>query len=212
MKKEVPLLICFAFGMFFVCSNFISWVPWKSVAERFNIWALIIISFAYVLGVGNVIRIHLGKVSDRREGYQYSLVTLGTLAIMVLFGIFVPSLMGGGYRDGSVFDWLFNFTFVPMQATMYSLLAFYIASAAFRAFRIRSFEATLLALTGVIVMLGRVAFGEILWSEYPDFVEWIMGNLQMAGKRGILIGAALGAISTGLKILLGIERSYISGE
>jgi hypothetical protein len=212
VKKEVPLVICFVFGTFFVLSNFISWLLWKNVAERFNIWALIIISFAYVLGIGNVVRIHLRKISDKKEGYSYSFVTLSTLIVMIVFGIFLPQSLGGGYQDGSVFDWLFNSSFVPMQATMYSLLAFYIASAAFRAFRIRSFQASLLAVTAVVVMLGRVAFGELLWSEYPDFVEWIMGNLQMAGKRGILIGAALGAISTGLKVLLGIERSYLSGE
>ena len=212
MRKEVPLIICFAFGMFFVLSNFISLTAWKTVAERFNIWALIIISFAYVLGMGNVIRIHSHKIRDRKTGYGYSLVTLTTLTIMVLFGIMVPERFGGGYKDGSVFDWLFYNTCVPMQATMYSLLAFYIASAAFRAFRVRSLQATLLAITAVIVMMGRVSFGEAIWPDFPRFVEWIMGNLQMAGKRGILIGASLGAISTGLKILLGIERTYISGE
>ncbi|OGL44040.1 MAG: hypothetical protein A2161_16050 [Candidatus Schekmanbacteria bacterium RBG_13_48_7] len=212
MKKEVPLAICFIFGMFFILSNFISYIPWKNLAERFNIWALIIISFAYVLGMGNVIRIHYHKIRDRREGYIYSVVTIATLSVMILFGICIPEKWFGGYKDGSVFDWFFYNTCVPMQATMYSLLAFYIASAAFRAFRVRSFQASLLAITAVIVMMGRVSFGELIWPDFPRFIEWIMGNLQMAGKRGILIGASLGAISTGLKILLGIERTYISGD
>jgi hypothetical protein len=35
---------------------------------------------------------------------------------------------------------------------------------------------------------------------------------QLAGKRAIMIGAALGAISTALKVLTGLERTYLGGE
>jgi hypothetical protein len=99
-----------------------------------------------------------------------------------------------------------------MQGTMFSLLAFFIASAAFRAFRMRSFEATLLAIAAVIVMLGRVPVGAQIWDKLPVISDWIMNVPQMAAKRAIMIGAALGAISTGLKVILGIERNYLGGE
>ena len=44
--------------------------------------------------------------------------------------------------------------------------------------------------------------------ELASFRSWIMECLQNAGKRAILIGVALGTISTGIKIILGIERPY----
>jgi hypothetical protein len=61
-------------------------------------------------------------------------------------------------------------------------------------------------------MLGRVPVGERLWSGLPQFTEWIMEVPNMAAKRGIMIGAALGAISTGLKMILGLERSYLGSD
>ncbi len=212
MKREVPLLITFLCGIFFIINSFIVHPGWKTLADKLNIWALIIISFAYVLGVTNVGRIHYRKTADRKKGWGYSVLTLIGMGIMILFGIFIPETWRGGYEEGSLFLWIFDNAYVPMQATMFSLLAFYIASAAFRAFRIKTVLASLLAVTAVIVMLGRVSIGEYFWNDLPDFVEWIMACLQNAGKRAIMIGAALGAISTGLKIILGIERSYISGE
>jgi hypothetical protein len=99
-----------------------------------------------------------------------------------------------------------------MQGTMFALLAFYIASAAFRAFRIRSFDASLLAVAAVLVMLGRVPIGTVIWDELPRVADWIMNIPNNAAKRAILIGAALGAIATGLKVILGLERNYLGGD
>jgi hypothetical protein len=96
--------------------------------------------------------------------------------------------------------------------TMFALLAFYIASAAFRAFRVRRTEAALLAGTAVIVMLGRVPVGAALWPGLPEVTDWIMNAPQLAAKRAILIGAALGAVSTGLKVILGLERNFLGRD
>ena len=117
-----------------------------------------------------------------------------------------------GVTSGSLFDQIYNTMFVPLQATMFALLAFYIASAAFRAFRVRTLDATLLAVAAIIVMIGRVPLGEKIWEGIPMLTDWIMNVPQLAAKRAILIGAALGAVSTGLKILLGIERNYLGSD
>jgi hypothetical protein len=102
----------------------------------------------------------------------------------------------------------------PMAGTMFAMLAFYISSAAYRAFRARSAEATLLLLTASIVMLWRVPMGEALLnniSHYlPGFINtYIMNGVNMSVQRGIIMGAALGAASMSLRILVGIERTYM---
>ena len=156
--------------------------------------------------MANIARISLHTVKRRSTDWQYKASLLVALVAMAGVGIW------RGIQSGGIFDWAYLNMYVPMQATMFSLLAFFIASAAYRAFRARSVEATLLLVVAAVVMLGRVPVGEKLWAGLPAFTEWIMEVPNMAAKRGIMIGAALGAISTGLKMILGIERGYLGKD
>lgn len=114
--------------------------------------------------------------------------------------------------EGRVYKWLYDFVFAPCNATMFALLAFFIASAAFRAFRARSIESGLLLGAAILVMLGFVPLGGWLWSGFPEIAEWIMDVLNTTGRRAIIMGAALGAVATGLRVILGIERSHLGAD
>jgi hypothetical protein len=129
----------------------------------------------------------------------------------------------GGYLDeGSALWWLFEYAYNPLVATMFALLAFYVASAAFRAFRLKNTEASLLLATAFIVLLGRTYAGAALTSfvppeysalTFPGMTALIMKVVNTAGQRAIMIGIALGVAATSLKVLLGINRSYLgSGD
>jgi hypothetical protein len=104
---------------------------------------------------------------------------------------------------------------------MFSLLAFFIASAAYRAFIARTLESNLLLIAAVLVMLGNTSLGSFLTSWLPDSLsflhlpkvaEFIMKYPNTAGQRAIMIGAGLGLIGSSLRIILGIERSYLGGD
>ena len=71
---------------------------------------------------------------------------------------------------GSLFNWMFRFIFTPLSATMFALLAFFVASASYRAFKIRNFEATLLLISGIIIMLGRVPIGGNISSWFIMYI------------------------------------------
>lgn len=117
---------------------------------------------------------------------------------------------------------LFHGVFKPAQSTMFSLLAFFVASASFRAFRVKSKEAILLMGTAFIVMLGNVPIGNMIshlfaavglgFVDIAGMKEWIMIYPNSAGQSAILIGAVLGYISASMKVLFGVERSYLGGE
>ncbi len=122
--------------------------------------------------------------------------------------------------QGSPFWWLYEYMFKPLQATIFAMLAFYVASAAFRAFRAKNIEAILLLSTAFVILLGRTFAGVWMTSWIADdsaFAGLKVENLSMyimqvfntAGNRAIMIGIALGITSTSLKVLLGVDRSYL---
>lgn len=148
---------------------------------------------------------HINRIRRRIEHWPYS--------YLAFLGWFATAALGIVFRIGenTPHQLIFNNILVPLQATMFSLLAFFIASAAFRAFRARTTEAALLLLAALVVMLGRVPIGAYVHPKLPSLVEWIMMYPNMAAQRGILLGVGLGMISTALKIVMGIERGYLGG-
>jgi len=214
MRREIPIAICFLVGISFILEYFIPHKQVLSIFETIRQWAIIVIAFAYVLGIANLVRINYHVIHRKGRDWPFKIILVTSLFFMITVGIIfdIFGIRLGGIGEGTIFGWVYYHAQYPLQATMFSLLAFFIASAAFRAFRIRTFQASLLAVTAILVMIGRVPVGESLWGGFPDFTEWIMNVPQLAGKRAIMIGAALGAISTALKVLTGLERTYLGGE
>ncbi|MDP6853099.1 MAG: hypothetical protein QGF36_04520 [Candidatus Marinimicrobia bacterium] len=99
--------------------------------------------------------------------------------------------------EGSLFSWMFFNIFNPLSASMFALLAFFVASASYRAFRIRNFEATLLLVAGIILMLGRVPIGELIpWWMVAILIVFGIGALTapwFKDKR-LLVAFILGGI------------------
>jgi hypothetical protein len=81
--------------------------------------------------------------------------------------------------EGGLFKWMFDSIFTPLSATMFALLAFYVASASYRAFRARNFEATLLLLAGIIIMLGRVPVGSLITPWMVMYLLVFVGTIFM---------------------------------
>jgi hypothetical protein len=224
VKREVPLILTAVIGAIMVAAFFVPH-EWVSVpADFLQQSAVIVVAFGYVLGGANVFRVNLDAIFRRERDWPYKIVLLAGMVVMLVFGLFVDR--AAFQSPGTVSIWIYDHMYVPMNATMFSLLAFYIASAAFRAFRIRSTEAALLAAAALIVMIGRVPAGDALTRAifdhdgFPhvlralrlsDLQEWVMDVPQNAAKRAVLIGAAMGVMATGLRVILGIERAYMGG-
>ncbi len=204
MKRTLPIIVVFGFGFFMLVSFFIPIKGVQDTSQTFQNWYLGVMAFFVFIGIFNIIKINFEKIQRRLRDWEYSIILLVCLFIMMAAGF-----IGG--PSGGLFLYLFRNFQIPLGATMFSLLAFFVASAAFRAFRARNPEATLLLIAAVLVMIGRVPIGYWLWHGFPNLVEWIMNVPNTAAKRGILFGIDLGMISMGLRVLLGIERSYMGG-
>ncbi|MGQ9610986.1 MAG: hypothetical protein ACUVWN_16945 [bacterium] len=219
MKLKVPLILCFLCGLLMIIQFFIPHPPFTNMYEKLIDWAIIISIFAVVIGLSSLIKIHYTRIARKTPEFPYSVTVFVGIVVVAVVGI-VKGI------DSPWFEWLFQNIQVPMQATMFSLLAFFIASAAYRAFRARTIEATLMLVTAIIIMFARVPIGNFLWQNLmpdsivekwanapDDIIGWILNVPSMAVRRAIILGISLGGITTSLKILLGIERSYLgSGD
>lgn len=221
MRTTIPVAVAFIAGMVVAVSYFFrddSFIG--NLRLEFLVWLTIVGGFTLLLGVVSITRVNWAAFKSRKKDWPYKALTLIAIFVTGLPAIWPASwapdswapLFGRG--DGSIYDWLFTYLNAPMQATMFATLAFYIASAAYRAFRARSAEATILLITATLVMLWRVPMGEAFLELFPGDIPaflntYVMSGANMAVQRGIIIGAALGAASMSLRIILGIERTYM---
>ncbi len=224
LRLQLPLMLTALAGLVPIAAFFVhpdvTQVQW--LKDRLEKYMVIIASFALLLGVINVVQSNARKIERRQKGWHYGAFLLAGLISMATVGILgaikVGPFTGIGFRpDGSrtPFQWGAEFVFNPLQATMFSLLAFFMASAAFRAFRARNLEATILLVAAGVVMLGRIPLGESILGGKPylsHFTDWLMNWPNAAAQRGIIIGAALGAASLSLRVIVGIERSFLGVE
>jgi len=261
MKRNLPLAITFISGVFIVVAFFIPHEPFGSLEQRMLVWLAILGGFTLLLGIDNLVKYHTRRIIRRRKDAFFSAVTLvgffGTLASgIVTWAKYGTPLEFASLGEVGSFFWVYRWVMVPLQGTMFALLAFFIASAAYRAFRARTFDATLLLIAAILVMIGRLSMGVIpaalalgallvaagvyrfmlgkpvfgamlsvlgaalalLVLLFPHEAvrlaplvqEWIMAVPQTAARRGILIGITLGVIAMSVRIILGIERTYLS--
>jgi hypothetical protein len=198
-----PLVLTFVVGVTLITLFFIPHYKAQAVNAKLLEWATVVYAFALILGSVSLWNTHAKKIRLKSDGWPYSLVTLAALLTVTVLGVWQ------GVGEGTLVNRIYNMVNSPLASTMFALLAFFIASAAFRAFRARNVEATLLLLTAILMMIGRVSIGELVWKGFPGFTEWLLDVPNLAAKRAIAIGVGLGAVSIGLKIILGIERGYL---
>lgn len=206
MKKKIPLILCLTLGLLMVCQFFIPHPISSQFNTTINKWVVVLSAFALVLGIGNLTSHHITVIKRRKKDWFYSLITLFSMSAMAIIGLFF------GIDEKSLYQKIYLNILTPLGATMFALLAYYMTSAAYRAFRARSLEAGLLLGAAFVVMIGFMPIGQLIHPYFPNFAEWLMKIPNMASQRGILLGVAFGAVATALKIILGIERSWLGGK
>ena len=199
MFRELPLAITFVVG---IVAVFAVYTGQSQAVKGMDQWYVISVAFAVGLGVISQVSHHLRVIRGRRANWQYSIVLLVALAIWAGVGLWDKA--GGKY-----YAYLFNTVVVPLGATVSALLAFYIGSAAYRAFRARNRDAAILLIAGVIVMLGKAPIGEVISPFFAPATAWILDVPNTSVMRAINLGVFVGTMVQAVKILLGIERSHL---
>jgi len=227
MRRQLPLLVLFFSGMTMLVDYFFPETPLiHGTREVFLNWGRIALTFAMILGVMNLLISNLKKVFLQQSGWMYNMILLLSFGITFWYSVPFHFVKSGEYFSmikgtdaGSTGFNIFMNVYTPLSSTMFSLVAFFIASAAFRAFRAKNIEATLLLGSAILVMLGSIPLGNSLYDRFhlatwfgSHNLSWVANFIQdvpmSASQRAINLGVAVGIISMSMKILLGIDRSY----
>jgi hypothetical protein len=204
VKQQFPVLFGAITGLWVLFASYIKAPVLQSVSNELLQWRVIVAAFSLLLGIANISRIHLNRVSRKDKNMPYSLMLL-----VVMYGALILGLAYGAQSPEYKFIW--DNIYSSLNATWYSTTAFYMMSSAWRGFRVRSAQAGVLMIAAIVVMLSKVGLGELIWSQIPTIGNWITKVPNTAGMRGILVGSCLGAVGVSLRIMLGLERGHLGG-
>tara|TARA_B100000029_G_scaffold241701_1_gene238942 strand:- start:2299 stop:3114 length:816 start_codon:yes stop_codon:yes gene_type:complete len=184
IKRQFAILLMITIGFLTLAGHFINNNSLRDFVDKdATQWYMIIAGFAAFLGCLNLLQLHARKVAYKKDNWQYSIFTLLGFFIMIILGFFINGSdadFGPHLKiEGSYFYWVYDYVYLPLASTMFALLAFFVASASYRAFRIRNFEATLLLISGVLLMLGRVPIGGVIpW--------WVVSIMYVSCFYGLI--------------------------
>ena len=213
-KRLIATIIAGAAGLI-VLIDFAGAVAVVDLAARTIVnWAALLAALALLVGVLSVAASHFTRVLRRSPDWGYSLVLLTSMLLVIISGTIVGLVPGGYVRfpqslvEQPIRD-LFRAFYQPLAGSLLGLLAFFSLSAALRALSRRTADALVITVVAIVV-LGLAALPQA--QRLPllgDSVGFVSDYVSSAGARGLLIGAALGAVVAGVRVLLGFDQPYL---
>lgn len=164
-------------------------------------WAIILAGFAIFIGILSLFQVHFKKIQKKQKGSVYSLLLIISLAATFLFGLVKP---------GQV-EIVFTTVQLPVEASLMALLTVTLTYASIRLLRHRlNLLSVIFLVTALLILLGTAPLPFL--GDIPGLSDWVRPFIAQvmaaAGARGILLGVALGTLTTGLRILFGADRPY----
>ncbi|NWF80421.1 MAG: hypothetical protein HXY37_10290 [Chloroflexi bacterium] len=176
-------------------------------------WAAVITAVGLLFGVLSVAATHVQRIGARSADWRYSLLLILGMLVMIVAGMFFP-LPG---RAGIVLPaslaevpirTVFRTLYEPIASSLLALLAFFSLSAALRALGRGSAEAAVIVVVAMLVLVAQLPPVTAL-PAVGATLQWLNDYVALAGARGLLIGAAIGAFVAGLRVLLGFDTPYL---
>lgn len=205
IKREIPMILTFIVGVLTVTNYYISEPTFNSAMSWTTNAILTIATFAVIIGVGSLTITHGSRTMKGEKDWINSLSLLAIMWLIIIIGFTY-----GPTND--VYQWFYNNVLLPLDATILSLIGFFVVTASYRSFVARSDEAALLLVAAILTIIGQAPIGGTIWPGFVTITDWLMNIPTTAGMRGFVIGVAIGTVSLGVRVLLGLERTYLGGD
>lgn len=164
-------------------------------------WAMTIGGMAVFIGVLNLVAVHIGKIQKRQKGSG-----LGVILVFSLLSVFTYGVLFG--VEDPLMQMTMNAVIAPVEAALMALLVVTLTYAGIRLLRWRRDLAAILFLAVVVLFLAAMAPKPFDNGILDGLIVNVAETIAQGGARGLLIGVALGALLTGLRVMFGIDRPY----
>lgn len=177
----------------------------SAITSLFLQLTVITVAFAVLIGIANLLIVHIGRITQRKGGWIYSIIlVLSTLVVLVLGGLERMNASAGQARPTSV---LLETVQISIESALAGLVLFALVYGAYRLMRRKVTGAGLLfTLILLILLIGALPLPGT--GAIASFRDWLLAVPANAGARGILLGIALATVITGVRVLIGQDRSY----
>jgi hypothetical protein len=168
----------------------------------------VVAALAVLIGILNLIGVHMGRFVRSEHGWPYSIVTLiCMLAVIVLRVLDRADVWSGDLKGEQMSQRVFEAVQVSLESALAALLVFFLVYAAYRLMRREvTIWRVLFSATVIVVLLGWIPLDNT--EAIADVRNWLVEVPVSAGARGILIGVALGTVTVGVRVLVGQDRSF----
>jgi hypothetical protein len=207
-------IIIFSLGFFYAIVYYVAvpgTVDLQAASDQLLAYLTAVFTAAFAIGIINLTRVHAINIKRKRATWKYSV-----LLIICLYGMAIFSMIASPFAldpraatipasvitfAKPIWQFLYYKILVNINSSIFSLFGFFIVSAAYRAFKARTLESTILLAAGLLVVLGQAPIADLLWPGFSVIRDWILAFPNTAGQRGILIGAALGILAFSVRRL-----------
>ncbi len=164
-------------------------------------------AIAVLIGILNLLAVHLGRFTHAERGWPYSaLILLVTAGVVVLRILDRAEIWSGDLEGEQISPRAFEAVQVSIESALAGLLVFFLVFAGYRLMRRGVSVWNVLFTSAVVVALvGWIPLGDL--EALSDVREWLVSVPVSAGARGILLGVALGTVTAGVRVLLGQDRA-----
>ena len=208
MKRQVPAILTTVVALVVFLSLVLFSLDQAQVYPKIDRMRQFMTAVMMFMGVANLLRVHGNIISKKSNNWVFSAWLLLVMFVYMIFGMF------SGNKN-QTYRWFYDAILVPVNGTMYALVAFYLTSASYKAFRARSVEAAIMMVTAAWVMLSNVPIGDLLWPStaalggMAGVRDWIVSVPNSAVSRAIAVGIFLGGFASNLRIFLGLEKRHL---
>jgi hypothetical protein len=169
-------------------------------------WAVVLAAAAVFMGLLNLGLVHWEKINSQGGDWGYSAILILALVFTLVLGLILGP-------DHSWMVLAFTYIQLPVEISLMAIMAVVLVMAGYRLIRQRRDLLSMVFMgTALIVLLGTLPWvvegDSVIVRSLGVVRAWLTQVWAVAGARGILIGVALGAAATGLRVLIGADRPY----